>query len=155
VPLAEQDRGAWDRQLIGEGHELVRALIAGGVPPGRYQLQAAINAVHTDAADIRDTDWGQLSTLYDQLYALNPSPVVALNRAIVIAELDGAAVALAEVDRLELADYHAWHATRADLLRRLGRSADARSAYDAAISLAVNPAEVSYLRRRRASLARA
>ena len=155
VPLAEQDRGAWDGELIGEGHALVRGLIAGGVPPGRYQLQAAINAVHTYAGDIRDTDWEQLGTLYDQLYTFNPSPVVALNRAIVIAELDGAAVALAEVDRLELAHYHAWHATRADLLRRLGRSADARRAYDAAIDLAVNPAEVSYLKRRRASLARA
>jgi RNA polymerase sigma-70 factor, ECF subfamily len=153
VPLAEQDRGAWDRALIGEGHTLVRALIAGGVPPGRYQLQAAINAVHTDAADIRDTDWEQLGTLYDQLYTLNPSPVVALNRAIVTAELDGAAVALAEVDRLELAEYHAWHATRADLLRRLGRSADARAAYDSAIDLAVNPAELRYLTRRRSTLA--
>src|SRR5579863_2125190 len=142
VPLAEQDRGAWDRSLIAEGHGLVRALIAGGIAPGRYQLQAAINAVHTDARDIRDTDWAQLSTLYDHLYALNPSPVVALNRAIVIAELDGAAVALAQVDRLDLGAYHAWHATRADLLRRLGRSADARAAYDSAIDLAVNPAEV-------------
>ncbi len=155
VPLAEQDRGAWDRELIGEGHALVRALIADGRPPGRYQLQAAINSVHTFARDIRDTDWGQLGTLYDQLYALNPSPIVALNRAIVIAELDGAAVALAEVDRLELGQYHAWHATRADLLRRLGRSADAGAAYDAAIATAVNPAELSYLRRRRASLGRA
>ncbi len=153
VPLADQDRGAWDRGLISEGHTLVRALIAGGLPPGRYQLQAAINAVHTDATDIRDTDWAQLSTLYDQLYALTRSPVVALNRAIVIAELDGAAVALAEVDRLELAEYHAWHATRADLLRRLGRSADARAAYDSAIDLAVNPAEVRFLTRRRSTLA--
>lgn len=155
VPLAEQDRGAWDAELIGEGHALVRALIAGGVAPGRYQLQAAINAVHTYARDIRDTDWDQLGTLYDQLYAVNPSPIVALNRAIVVAELDGAAVALAEVERLELRRYHAWHATRADLLRRLGRSSEARDAYDAAIELAVNPAEVSFLARRRASLARA
>jgi RNA polymerase sigma-70 factor (ECF subfamily) len=154
VPLAEQDRGAWDGELIGEGHTLVRELIAGGVPPGRYQLQAAINAVHTYARDIRDTDWDQLGTLYDQLYAVNPSPIVALNRAIVVAELDGAAVALAEVERLELRRYHAWHATRADLLRRLGRSSEAREAYDAAIELAVNPAEVSFLARRRASLAR-
>ena len=122
-------------------------------PPGRYQLQAAINAVHTFARDIRDTDWDQLGTLYDQLYAVNPTPVVALNRAIVIAELDGPAVALADVERLNMQQYHAWHATRADLLRRLGRSADARSAYDAAIDLAVNPAEIRYLKRRRASLA--
>jgi RNA polymerase sigma-70 factor (ECF subfamily) len=153
VPLAEQDRGAWDRELISEGHALVRALIAGGRPPGRYQLQAAINAVHTYAADIRDTDWEQLGTLYNQLYAINPAPVVALNRAVVIAELDGPAVALAAVDRLDMHEYHAWHATRADLLRRLGRSAEARAAYDAAITHAVNPAEIRFLTRRRASLA--
>ncbi len=153
VPLAEQDRGAWDRELIDEGHALVRRLIESGEAPGRYQLQAAINAVHTFARDIRDTDWDQLGTLYDQLYALNPTPIVALNRAIVIAELDGPAVALADVERLSMQQYHAWHATRADLLRRLGRSADARSAYDAAIDLAVNPAEIRYLKRRRASLA--
>ena len=152
VPLAEQDRGAWGRELIAEGHALVRALIESGEAPGRYQLQAAINAVHTFARDIRDTDWDQLGTLYDQLYAINPTPIVALNRAIVIAELDGPAVALADVERLSMQQYHAWHATRADLLRRLGRSADARSAYDAAIDLAVNPAEVRYLERRRASL---
>jgi len=131
----------------------VLRLIAAGSVPGRYQLQAAINAVHTYARDIRDTDWSQLSTLYDQLYAINPSPVVALNRAIVAAELDGPAVALADLDRLELDDYHAWHAARADLLRRLGRSADARAAYDKAIMLAVNPAEIRFLTRRRASLA--
>jgi RNA polymerase sigma-70 factor (ECF subfamily) len=153
VPLAEQDRGAWDRELIAEGHALVRRLIESGEAPGRYQLQAAINAVHTFARDIRDTDWAQLGTLYDQLYALNPTPIVALNRAIVIAELDGPAVALADVERLSLQQYHSWHATRADLLRRLGRSTDARSAYDAAIELAVNPAEIRYLKRRRASLA--
>jgi RNA polymerase sigma-70 factor, ECF subfamily len=153
VPLAEQDRGAWNHELIDEGHALVRGLIDSGEAPGRYQLQAAINAVHTFARDIRDTDWDQLGTLYDQLYALNPTPVVALNRAIVIAELDGPAVALADVERLNMQQYHAWQATRADLLRRLGRSADAASAYDAAIDLAVNPAEIRYLKRRRASLA--
>jgi RNA polymerase sigma-70 factor (ECF subfamily) len=153
VPLAEQDRGAWDRELIAEGHALVRRLIESGEAPGRYQLQAAINAVHTFAGDIRDTDWDQLGTLYDQLYAVNPTSVVALNRAIVIAELDGPAVALADVERLSMQQYHAWHAARADLLRRLSRSADARSAYDAAIDLAVNPAEIRYLKRRRASLA--
>ena len=155
VTLSDQDRGGWNHELIAEGHMLVRELIARGRAPGRYQLQAAINAVHTYAGDIRDTDWEQLGTLYDQLYALNPSPIVALNRAIVVAELDGPAVALAEVDRLELQDYHAWHATRADLLRRLGRSSDARSAYDAAIALAANPAEVRFLMRRRASLVEA
>ena len=153
VTLAEQDRGGWDRALIAEGHALVRGLIATGEPPGRYQLQAAINAVHTYAPDIRDTDWAQLGTLYDQLFALDPNPVVALNRAVVRAELDGPAVALSEVDRLQLTGYHAWHVTRADLLRRLGRSAQAREAYDAAISLAVNPAEIRHLQRRRASLA--
>jgi RNA polymerase sigma-70 factor, ECF subfamily len=153
VTLAEQDRGGWDRALITEGQRLVLTLIAAGKPPGRYQVQAAINAVHCHARDVRDTDWEQLGTLYDQLFALDPTPVVALNRAVVRAELDGPAVALAEVDRLDLSGYHAWHATRADLLRRLGRSSDARSAYEAAIGLAVNTAEIRYLERRRASLA--
>ena len=153
VSLTDQDRGGWDRELIAEGHAIVRERIEGGEAPGRYQLQAAINAVHTFARDIRDTDWSQLSTLYDHLYAINPSPVVALNRAIVAAELDGPAVALADLDRLELGEYHAWHAARADMLRRLGRSTEARAAYDAAIMHAVNPAEVRFLRRRRASLA--
>lgn len=152
VPLAEQDRAGWDRALIDEGHAIVRELIASGEPPGRYQLEAAIGAVHTHAGDIRDTDWGQLQRLYDHLFAVNPSPVVALNRAVVRAELDGPRVALAEVDQLDLRSYHPWHATRADLLRRLGRSAEARGAYDEAIGLAVNAAEINYLRRRRASL---
>ena len=152
VTLGEQDRGGWDQRLIAEGQTLVRDLIAGGKPPGRYQLQAAINAVHCHARDIRDTDWQQLSTLYDRLFEVDPTPVVALNRAVVRAELDGPAVALAEVDGLDLTGYHAWHATRADLLRRLGRSHDARDAYDTAISLAASTAEVRYLRRRRASL---
>lgn len=152
VSLADQDRGGWDAELIAEGHAIVLALIEAGSKPGRYQLQAAINAVHTHARDIRDTDWPQLGTLYDQLFALYPSPVVALNRAIVLAELDGPAVALAELDRLDLGHYHAWHAARADLLRRLGRSADALLAYDEAIAHAVNPAEIRFLTRRRASL---
>jgi RNA polymerase sigma-70 factor (ECF subfamily) len=153
VPLGDQDRGGWSRELILEGHTIVRDLIASTEAPGSYQLQAAINAVHTYARDIRDTDWPQLSTLYEQLYALNPSPVVALNRAIVTAELDGPAVALAELDRLELQDYHAWHAARADMLRRLGRSEAAGAAYDAAIATAANQAEVRFLTRRRAGLA--
>jgi RNA polymerase sigma-70 factor, ECF subfamily len=152
VTLSEQDRGSWDPAMIAEGHALVRGLIASGEQPGFYKVQAAINAVHTQARDIRDTDWGQLSTLYEQLFTLNPSPVVALNRAVVRAELDGPAVALAEVDRLKLTEYHAWHVTRADLLRRLGRTAEAANAYDAAIDLAVNPAEISYLHRRRRNL---
>ncbi len=99
-----------------------------------------------------DTDWAQIATLYSQLYALNPSPIVALNRAVAVAELDGPAVALAEVDRLDLATYHPWHATRADLLRRLGRSAEAREAYDAALALTDNEAERAYLTRRRGQL---
>ena len=152
VTLAEQDRGSWDRALIFEGHSIVSELIASGEAPGRYQLEAAIGAVHTYAGDFRDTDWEQLGRLYDHLLTVHPSPVVALNRAVVRAELDGPNLALAEVDRLPLSHYHAWHATRADLLRRLGRSGEARSAYDAAISLAVNPAEIRYLQRRCASL---
>ena len=124
VPLGEQDRGTWDAALIAEGHRLVRERLAAGVAPGRYQILAAINAVHTSARDARDTDWSQIVALYDQLVRLDPSPIVALNRAIAVAELDGPQVALAAVDRLEdsLAGYHAYHATRADLLRRLGRS---------------------------------
>ena len=154
VPLHEQDRGGWDRTLIAEGHDLVRECLARN-RPGRYQLLAAINAVHTDAPVASATDWPQIATLYGQLYAVAPSPIVALNRAVVTAELDGPEVALAEVDRLQpsLATYHAWHATRADLLRRLGRSAEARAAYDAAIAATDNSAERAYLSRRRGSLA--
>jgi RNA polymerase sigma-70 factor (ECF subfamily) len=155
VTLDQQDRGAWDQELIAEGHALVRERLASGEAPGRYQVLAAINAVHTDAADARDTDWSQVAALYDQLVRLDPSPVVALNRAIAIAELDGPHVALALVDELAapLADYHAFHATRADLLRRLGRSDAAREAYDRAIHLTGNAAEMAYLTRRRAELA--
>ncbi|GGK64003.1 RNA polymerase subunit sigma-24 [Sphaerisporangium melleum] len=157
VPLAEQDRGAWDAALIAEGHRLVRerlAAAAAGVAPGRYQILAAINAVHTSARDIRDTDWSQVLALYDQLVRLDPSPIVALNRAVAVAELDGPEVALAIVDRLAeaLAGYHAYHATRADLLRRLGRSEQSRAAYDQAIELAGNTGETAYLTRRRAQL---
>jgi RNA polymerase sigma-70 factor (ECF subfamily) len=154
VTLDEQDRGAWDAALIAEGHQLVRERLAAGVPPGRYQVLAAINAVHTSARDIRTTDWSQIVALYDQLVRLDPSPIVALNRAIAVAEIDGPDVALAAVDRLEgkLAGYHAYHATRADLLRRLSRSQDARSAYDRAIDLAGNTAQTAYLTRRRDQL---
>ena len=154
VTLAEQDRGAWDPALIAEGHRLVRERLAAGVAPGRYQILAAINAVHTSARDVRDTDWSQVLALYDQLAHLDPSPIVALNRAIAVAEIDGPDVALAAVDRLgdKLADYHAYHATRADLLRRLGRSQQARVAYDQAIELAGNTAETAYLTRRRDQL---
>jgi RNA polymerase sigma-70 factor (ECF subfamily) len=152
VPLHEQDRGGWDRALIAEGHGLVRECLARS-RPGPYQLLAAINAVHTDAPEASATDWSQIAALYAQLYAVSPSPIVALNRAVATAELDGPEVALAEVDRLDLSTYHAWHATRADLLRRLGRSAEARAAYDAAIAATDNSAERAYLSRRRGSLA--
>jgi RNA polymerase sigma-70 factor, ECF subfamily len=110
VPLGEQDRGAWDAALVAEGHRLVRERLAAGVAPGRYQILAAINAVHTSARDVRDTDWSQVVALYDQLVRLDPSPIIALNRAIAVAELDGPEVALAAVDRLEdtLAGYHAY-----------------------------------------------
>ena len=153
VTLAEQDRDAWDRELIAEGHALVRARLASGQAPGRYQLLAAINAVHTDARDVRDTDWSQVIALYDQLIRLDPSPIVRLNRAIAVAELDGPGVALVEVEGLPLEGYHAFHATHADLLRRLGRSAESRAAYDRAIGLAGNTAETAYLTRRRDQLA--
>ncbi len=155
VTLGEQDRGAWDATLVAEGHRLVRERLATGVPPGRYQVLAAINAVHTSARDARDTDWSQVTALYDQLARLDPSPIVALNRAVAVAELDGPEVALAAVDRLgeTLAGYHAYHATRADLLRRLGFSHESRAAYDKAIELAGNTAETAYLTRRRDQLA--
>lgn len=151
VTLGEQDRGRWDRSLLEEGHQLVRDCLAIN-RPGHYQLLAAINAVHTDAPTASDTDWSQIAALYDQLYAVSPTPIVALNRAVAIAELDGPVVALAAVDRLELTTYHAWHATRADLLRRLGRSSEAAAAYDAAIAATDNPAERAYLSRRRGQL---
>jgi RNA polymerase sigma-70 factor, ECF subfamily len=154
VALDEQDRGAWDATLIAEGHRLVRERLAAGEAPGRYQILAAINAVHTSARDIRDTDWSQVAALYDQLVRLDSSPVIALNRAVAVAELDGPEVALAAVDLLEgkLAGYHAYHATRADLLRRLGRSQESRVAYDQAIELAGNTAEIASLTRRRDQL---
>ena len=157
VALAEQDRGAWDAALIAEGHRLVRerlAAAAAGVAPGRYQILAAINAVHTSAADVGETDWSQVLALYDQLVRLDPSPIIALNRAVAVAELDGPDVALAAIDRLEdaLAGYHAYHAARVDLLRRLGQSRQSRAAYDRAIELAGNTGEMAYLTRRRDQL---
>lgn len=154
VTLGEQDRSAWDARMVAEGHELVRERLTSGVAPGRYQILAAINAVHTSARDVRDTDWSQIVALYDQLVRLDPSPIVALNRAVAVAELDGPEVALAAVDRLHdaLAEYHAYHVTRADLLRRLRRTQESRAAYDRAIQLAGNTAEVAYLTRRRGQL---
>ncbi|MGY0538529.1 RNA polymerase sigma factor [Nocardioides sp. YJ-D4] len=156
VRLDEQDRGSWDLALIAEGHALVRErleVVANGGPrPGRYQILAAINAVHTSVRDARDTDWSQIVALYDQMIRVDASPIVRLNRAIAVAELDGPEVALAEIDRLGLDGYHAFHATRADLLRRLGRSGESRAAYDKAIELAENAAEVALLTRRRDQL---
>lgn len=148
VPLAEQDRGQWDAELIAEGHALVRERLASGLPPGRYQLLAAINAVHTDGDA---TDWAQVVALYDHLVRLDGSPIVRLNRAIAIGERDGPAPGLALIDTLApaLQGYHAYHAARAQLLRRLGRAAEAREAYAAAIRLAENTAEVAHLTRQR------
>ncbi|PZG07117.1 RNA polymerase subunit sigma-24 [Micromonospora craterilacus] len=151
VPLDEQDRAGWNHALIDEGHNLVRECLTIN-RPGRYQILAAINAVHTDAPTAPDTDWSQVVALYDQLTRLDPSPIVALNRAVAVAELDGPDVALALVDRLPLTGYHAWHATRADLLRRLGRSSEAKEAYDAAIAATQNSAERAYLSRKRGQL---
>jgi RNA polymerase sigma-70 factor (ECF subfamily) len=155
ITLDEQDRGAWDAALLAEGHQLVRERLAAGVAPGRYQILAAISAVHTSARQAGDTDWWQIVALYDQLVRLDPSPIVALNRAIALAELDGVEVGLSAVDRLEekLSGYHAYHATRADLLRRLGQSQESRAAYDKAIELTANTAELAYLTRRRDQLA--
>jgi RNA polymerase sigma-70 factor (ECF subfamily) len=151
VPLDEQDRTLWDATLIDEGHQLVRRCLAHN-RPGPYQLQAAINAVHTDAVDASMTDWAQVLRLFDQLVAISPSPVVVLNRAVAVAEVVGPEVALSLVDPLPLTGYHAWHATRADLLRRLHRDDEARVAYDQAIELAGNAAEQEFLRCRRDAL---
>lgn len=154
VPLPEQDRGLWDRDLIAEGQSLVRRCLRLG-RPGPYQIQAAIQAVHSDAPSGRDTDWGQIRQLYDQLMAVAPSPVVALNRAVTVAETEGPARALDLVDALDLDGYHVLHAVRADLLRRLGRDTEAVREYERAVELSVNPAERAYLERRRRELVRA
>lgn len=154
VTLDLQDRSAWDAALIAEGHALVRERLATGLAPGRYQVLAAINAVHTSARDARHTDWRQVVALYDQLVRLDPSPIVALNRAIALAEVEGPAVGLAAVEQVAhaLVSYRGYHATRAELLRRLDRPVDARSAYDSAIALPGNAAETRHLVRRRQSL---
>ena len=143
--LGEQDRTRWDRALIAEGQAIVRACLRRD-QPGPYQLQAAINAVHADAATFEQTDWPQIVALYDQLLAIAPTPVVALNRAIAIGEVDGAAAALAIVDALDLDGYHPFHATRADLLRRLGHHGEAAAAYERAAELAPTEAEREFLR---------
>jgi RNA polymerase sigma-70 factor (ECF subfamily) len=155
VMIDDQDRGAWDRALIDEGLSLVATRVAAshsGERPGPYQLQAAISAVHTSAPSFDSTDWSQIVQLYDQLLAVNPNPIVALNRAVAIGEVEGADVALALVEALDLASYQPWHAARADLLRRLERPADAREAYDEAISRCTNPGERRFLIRRRDNL---
>jgi RNA polymerase sigma-70 factor, ECF subfamily len=154
IRLAEQDRRIWDRDLIAEGQAIVRACVQRG-RPGPYQIQAAINAVHSVATGVESTDWHAILTLYDQLYALTPTPVIALNRAVVLAELRGPAAGLAAADELRssgLDNYYLFHAARADLLRRLGRTAEAAAAYGTARSLTANPAEQAFLDARRAML---
>ena len=155
VPLPKQDRARWDSALIEEGQGLVRACLRRNAP-GPYQIQAAINAVHADACDAADTDWRQILVLYGQLATFDPSPVVSLNRAVALAEVEGPVAGLAALDVLDvsrLGDYYLFHAVRADLLRRLGRTDDAASAYDAALALTDNEAERSYLEQARASVA--
>jgi RNA polymerase sigma-70 factor (ECF subfamily) len=151
VLLADQDRGRWDRGLIAEGQAIVRQCLRRN-QPGPYQIQAAINAVHSDAPDAAATDWRQILYLYDQLSSLAPSPVVALNRAVAVAEVEGPDAALTLVDGLDLAGYQRFHAIRADLLRRLGRDAEAALAYEAAIARTQNAAERDFLQRTRRAL---
>ncbi|MER6537344.1 RNA polymerase sigma factor [Streptomyces sp. 900105755] len=151
VPLTGQDRRRWDRQLIAEGQDLVRRCLRRN-RPGPYQIQAAINAVHSDAPSADATDWGQILALYDQLMVAAPSPVVALNRAVAVAEVQGPDAALELVDALDLPEYHVLHAVRADLLRRLGREREAAAEYGAAIALTGSLPERAHLARRRAEL---
>jgi RNA polymerase sigma-70 factor (ECF subfamily) len=151
VLLADQDRSLWDQALILEGQDLVTRCIRRN-QPGPFQLQAAVNAVHSDAPTAADTDWGQILQLYDQLLAHSPTPVVALNRAVAVGEVHGPAAALDTIDLLDLDGYHLFHAARADLLRRLGRHDEAAEAYDAALALVANAAERRFLEDRRRSL---
>ncbi|MCW2634041.1 MAG: putative polymerase, sigma-24 subunit, subfamily [Blastococcus sp.] len=153
VLLADQDRALWDRELIAEGQALVRRCLRRN-QPGPYQLQAAINAVHSDAPTAADTDWRQIVVLYDHLMALAPSPVVALNRAVAVAEVSGPEAGLELVEALDLDRHHLFHAVRADLLRRLGRPSEAAVAYDAALELTGSGSERAFLQRRRTSLDR-
>jgi RNA polymerase sigma-70 factor (ECF subfamily) len=146
VLLGEQDRTRWNRSLIEEGQAIVRRCLRRN-QPGPYQLQAAINAVHADAPTLEETDWPQIVALYDQLLAVAPTPVVALNRAIAVGEVEGPAAALALVEELDLDTYHPFHATRADLLRRLGRHREAAAAYQRAAAMAPTDAERDFLRR--------
>jgi RNA polymerase sigma-70 factor, ECF subfamily len=153
VLLPDQDRTKWDRDLIAEGQAIVRRCLRRN-QPGPYQIQAAINAVHSDAATAADTDWGQVLQLYDQLLAIAPNAVVALNRAVAVAELDGPEPALAIVDKLDLDTYYLFHATRGELLGRLERYDDAARAYEQALELTSNTAECALLERKRSSLPR-
>jgi RNA polymerase sigma-70 factor (ECF subfamily) len=147
VPLAEQDRSRWDRGRIAEGQALLRECLARN-QPGPYQLQAAINAVHCDARRSCDTDWRQILAIYDQLMALTPNPVIALNRAVAVAELEGPQMALKLVDELELRHYYLWHAVRGELLRRCGRATESESAYSSALALCENEREREFLRKK-------
>jgi RNA polymerase sigma-70 factor (ECF subfamily) len=151
VLLADQDRSRWDAALISEGQELVRRCLRRN-RPGPYQIQAAINAVHSDAPSTAATEWAQIVALYDQLLVLAPSAVVELHRAVAVAEVSGPAAGLALVDGLELSQHHLFHAVRADLLRRLGRSPEAAEAYGTAMSLTRNETERAFMERRLASL---
>lgn len=151
VRLPDQDRALWDVDLISEGQAIVRACLR-RAQPGPYQLQAAIAAVHSDASTAQDTDWVQILALYDHLQAIAPTPVVALNRAVALAEVDGPEPALAVVNALGIDGYYLMHAVRADLLERLGHDDEARAAYDAAIAMTANDAERALLTRRRASV---
>jgi RNA polymerase sigma-70 factor (ECF subfamily) len=152
VLLADQDRSRWDRGQIAEGQAIVRQCLERN-QPGPYQIQAAINAVHSDAPNAAATDWWQILQLYNQLQSLAPSPVVALNRAVAVAEVEGPDAALTLVERLDLGGYYLFHAIRADLLRRLGRNAEAATAYDAAIARTENTSERDFLLRNRQALA--
>jgi RNA polymerase sigma-70 factor (ECF subfamily) len=152
VRLADQDRTLWDRDRIAEGQAIVRACLERN-RPGPYQIQAAINAVHADARTAGETDWRQILALYDQLLALTPSPVVALNRAVAVAEVDGPAAALRELGGLELEGYYLFHAIRADLLLRLGHNVEAANSYERAIALTTNAAERAFLERGRRAVA--
>ena len=151
VLLADQDRSTWDRGLIAEGQAIVRSLLRRN-RPGPYQIQAAINAVHSDATSASATDWRQILQLYDQLFAMTPTRVVAVNRAVALAEVEGAAAALASVDSLDFGDYYLFHAVRADLLSRIGRNGEASNAYAAAIALTSNAVERTFLERARTAL---